>query len=75
MKPPAEAFIREYFHVTMFSGEHLHVLYTPNEKRKKKKSLIDTLSSSSFSRTTLKLRIFDYKWIFSCCLEAKTYVS
>lgn len=55
MKPPAEAFIREYFHVTMFSGEHLHVLYTPNEKRKKKKSLIDTLSSSSFSGTTLKL--------------------
>lgn len=37
MKPPAEAFIREYFHVTMFWGEHLHVLYTPNEKRKKEK--------------------------------------
>lgn len=75
MKPPAEAFIREYFHVTMFWGEHLHVLYIPNEKRKKKKSLIDTLSSSSFSGTTLKLQIFDYKWIFSCCFEDKTSVS
>lgn len=32
MKPPAEAFIREHFNVSMFWGEHLHVLYTLNEK-------------------------------------------
>lgn len=32
MKPHAEAFIREHFYVSMFWGEHLHVLYSLNEK-------------------------------------------
>lgn len=32
MKPPAGAFISKHFHVTMFLGEHLHVLYSLNEK-------------------------------------------
>lgn len=31
MKAPAVAFMREHFHVSMFWGEHLHVLYTLNE--------------------------------------------
>lgn len=31
MKAPTEAFIKEHFHVSMFWGKHLHVLYTLNE--------------------------------------------